>query len=575
MGLAQAGTVGSGPMKLLNFSIGQVQTVQIRGQPVRTAYVKSPVPEPWIITADGAQGDERAVHPDKIYAYARTHYGYWSRYLNIDTGLWPDGYFGENLTFDALDEGELRVGDVFALGDEVQLVVAGPRHPCVKLCWRLNQPATFQKVFQTSQHAGVYFGVLRPGRVRPGDVAQLITRDSAMPNLVDVAKFVTDHATPPLEPLEKVLTCEHLSKTIRFFLQAKVEAAARAAATAAGRWKGWRDFRIERIVEEAPETRSYYLHPSDGGTLYQPRPGQFVTVQLQSADSQPCTRTWSVSSFSKQMDHYRLTVRRLQGVGSNWLHQTHVGATVKLRAPTGQFALEMGSVRPVVLIAAGIGITPLFAMLQAQVSRGPNAPLVHLIYGVRTPEHVVFRKEIEAIVAASSNIKVTYVYSQSAAAGRPAGRITSDLIVALLDDLHVMLGGRRIDLPWFENDTYLCGPGDFCTRIKEELTARGANPDHVFFELFSSATLEPAGVEAAEVRFQRSGLAITWRADEDLTLLELAEQLGIRIENDCRAGSCLSCRTRVVEGRVTSDLGDGSGLLCIGRPGTERVTLDC
>ena len=562
-------------MKLLNFSIGQVQTIEIRGESVRTAHVKSPVPEPWIITPEGAQGDQRAVHPDKIYAYARSHYQYWGRELGVDTGRWPDGYFGENLTFDALDENELRLGDVFGLGEQVRLVIAGPRHPCAKLCWRLDQPPAFQKVFQRSQHTGVYFGVLTPGKVQPGDVGRCIERDERMPSVVEVAKFVTDHATPPLEPLQRVLACEHLSRSLRFFLQAKLDIARRAAAVAQGRWHGWRTFNLERIVEEAPETRSYYLRPADGGSLCQPRPGQFVSVQLQGSSGDPITRSWSLSSYAEPMHEYRLTVRRQQGIGSNWLHAARPGASVRLRSPNGEFVLDTGSVRPVALIAAGIGITPLFAMLQAHLTRGAKAPPVHLIYGARTPAHVTFRQELDAIAAANPDVSIHYVYSQSNAGGRPAGRITSELVTQLLSGLHVMFGDRRIPLPWFESDFYLCGPGDFCMQLKQQLIDRGANPLHLFLELFVGATIEPTELEQAEVTFERSGVSATWNAAQDLTLLELAEQAGVRVENDCRAGTCLTCRTRLVGGQMTADMGDGSGLLCIGRPKTSRLCLDC
>jgi ferredoxin len=137
-----------------------------------------------------------------------------------------------------------------------------------------------------------------------------------------------------------------------------------------------------------------------------------------------------------------------------------------------------------------------------------------------------------------------------------------------------MLGERRIALPWYENDTYLCGPGEFCAGLKEAFVARGGNPDHMFFELFSAKPAPETLIDCAEVRFQRSGVSCTWRAEEDLTLLELAEKAGIDIGSDCRAGACLTCKTAVVEGAVTSDMGDGSALLCIGRPRTSRLTLD-
>jgi ferredoxin-NADP reductase/MOSC domain-containing protein YiiM len=562
-------------MKLLNFCIGKVQTIQIGNESVRTAHVKAPVAEPWIITSNGAEGDERAVHPDKIYAYARNGYQHWGRHFQVDPALWPDGFFGENLTFDVLDEDALHIGDVFQLGTQVRLVVAGPRNPCLKLSWRLGQPPTFQKIFQQSHHTGVYFGVLQTGQVRPGDLTQLVERDASMPSLAEVAHFAGGHTTPPLEPLRRVLDFPHLSKTIRHILHAKLDAAERAATSIEGRWRGWRDFTIERIVEEAPEIRSFYLRAEDGGRLCQPRAGQFVTVQMRDADGELITRCWSLSSHTYDMEHYRLTVRRQDGAGSNWLHRARAGSQVRLRAPAGEFALDTGSFRPVVLIAAGIGVTPLLAMVHAHLARGETGAPIYLIYGARSPAHVAFRDELDALAAAHPSLHVTYVYSASEAGGRPAGRITLDLVMSVLADLHIMLGERRIPLPWFENDTYICGPGEFCAELERQLVAQGANADHIFYELFSAAPAPSTELESAEVHFCRSGLTCMWRADEDLTLLELAEREGITVPSDCRAGACLSCKTKVLEGTVTTVMDDGHALLCIGRPRTAVVALEC
>lgn len=562
-------------MKLLNFAVGQVQTVRIGDESVRTAHVKEPIPEPWIITEEGALGDQRAVHPDKIYAYARSAYNYWGEYLNVDPTRWPDGFFGENLTFDFLDEDELRIGDIFALGHSVRLVVAGPRNPCLKLSWRLGQAPTFQKIFQKSHHTGVYFGVIATGVVRPGDVARRIERNPAMPSVAETAEFGAGHVTPPLEPLRRLLEFTHLSRTIRHILHAKLDAAERAAAATEGRWRGWRRFIIDRIVEEAPQILSYYLIAEDGQCLCQPKPGQFVTVQLNRSDGGSLTRTWSLSSYAYNLDHYRLTVRRQEGPGSRRLHELNVGASLDLRAPSGNFVLDMGGFRPVVLIAAGIGITPLYAMLQAHLARGDIGAPIYVIYGGKTPSKLAFRAELDALAAANPSLRVTYFYSNSDEGNRPAGRITPQWVIDFLADNHVMLGDRRIPLPWFENDTYLCGPGAFCAEIKDELIARGANADHIFYELFSTVATVNTELEAADVYFRRSNVHCNWTADVDLSLLELAEQAGIVVPNECRAGACLSCKTIVLDGLVTADLGDGSALLCIGRPKTPRLILDC
>lgn len=562
-------------MQLLNFSVGRVQSVQIGATDVRTAHLKAPVAEPWIITSEGPEGDERAVHPDKVYAYARSGYDYWGRYLDCDPHSWPDGFFGENLTFDVLDEDELHVGDVIALGSEVRLVVAGPRNPCLKLSWRLGQPQTFQKIFQQSRRTGVYFDVLQPGRVRRGDFAMRVQRTPGMPSVVEAARFAASHAIPPIDPLRRLLDFPYLSKTLRHILHAKRDAAERAAAAIDGRWRGWRAFFIDHIVVETPEIRSFYLRPEDGERLCQPRPGQFVTVRIPSDEGSTCTRCWSLSSHEREMTLYRLTVRRQSGKGSNWLHQADVGTQVWLRAPAGDFTLDMGGYRPVVLVAAGIGITPLLAMLHAQLARGLGGTPIYLIYGARSPVEMAFRNELDTLAAVNPNLHLTYVYSRSQAAGRAPARITPELLRSTLVDNHVMLGERRVALPWYENDTYICGPGDFCAQLKNALVARGANPDHIFFELFSQPPVPGTELEAATVRFERSGIECSWRADEDLTLLELGEKAGLELASECRAGACLTCKTRVIAGAVTTDMGDGSALLCMGRPKTARVTLDC
>ncbi len=559
-------------MELLNFSVGQVQTVRIGQDDVKTGYVKGPVAEPWIITDEGAEGDRRASHPDKIYAFARTGYDYWREHFGLEPGCWPDGFFGENLTLDVLDEDALRVGDVFTLGEEVRLFVAGARNPCIKLAWRMGQPRTFQRTFALSRHTGAYFGVERAGRVRPGDRLERVSGDPAMPSVTDVCDMMQGHDAPRLEPLKRLLAYDRLSQVNRLLLGSKLDAAERAGAFAAGRWRGWRPFTLQRVVEEAPGIRSFHLAPDDGAGICAPKPGQFVTVRMRGEDGAEIVRPWSLSSFSYEPSDYRLTVRRQGGAGSNWLHDASLGDRVELKAPSGCFAIDMGGFRPVALVAVGIGITPLFAMLQAQLTR-PDAAPVFLIYGARTPGDVALRAEIEAMAAERPNVHVSYVYSRSDAAGPPS-RITAEVVLERLKPLYIDLHGRRVDLPWFEADMYICGPDDFCETLKADLVAHGGNGDHIRYETFSAIVAEAAEVDAAAVHFARSGVRVEWTAEGGASLLELAEAAGLEVANDCRAGACLTCRTRVIAGATTADLPDGCTLVCIARPKTAELELE-
>jgi ferredoxin-NADP reductase len=395
-----------------------------------------------------------------------------------------------------------------------------------------------------------------------------------MPSVADVCDFVADRQPPPLDALEKLLAFDNLSPAIRLLLTAKIDAARRAANTLEWRWSGWRPFVVERVVAESAEVRSIHLRAANGAPLCQPRAGQFVSVRLERKEAEPVTRTWSLSAYSYDMSSYRLTIRNQGGPGSNRMHEVGVGDHLQLRAPTGDFSLDTGSFRTIVLVAGGIGITPLMAMLHAQLLRPHGGP-IYLFYGLRTPDDVVFHSELESLAAANPDLHITYVYSRRSVDGQPTRRITPQFLIDSLRDVFVILDGHRVPLPWYEADFYLCGPGDFCDVIKADFVARGANADRIFTERFVPASVQKAPPDEAEIRFQRSGITRTWKAEDDLTVLELAERAGLEIENDCRAGSCLTCRTVIVSGSMTSELGDGSALLCIGQPKSAHLVLDC
>ena len=559
-------------MRLLNVSAGRVQTVQIGSEVVRTGHLKEPVAEPWIIGQNGVEGDQRAAHPDTLYAFARAGYDHWGAELGVDLARWPDGFFGENLTLDDLDEADLRIGDVLALGDEARIFVAGARNPCVKLTWRLSQPPTFQKRFAKSRRAGVYFGVDRPGRVAPGDRLERIHTDAAMPSVADVSAFIIDADLPAPEPLRRLLDYPRLSATNRLLLTPKLDAAERAADAIEGRWRGWREFRVSRIVEEARDIRSVHFVPVDGGRLPRAKPGQFVTAELDDGSNGRVARAWSLSSHAHEPVDYRLTVRRQEGRGSRLFHALEHDATVRLRCPAGEFTLDAGSFRPLVLIAAGIGVTPLKAMLDAQLARG-DAPPVHLIYGGRDAASLAFREELEALAAARDDFTLTVVHSRHAGNGGPVGRITPELVIGALD-LGVTVGGHRHAVPWFEGLFYICGPGDFCERLRDGLVARGGNANHIRYELFVAAPQEATDLEEARIIFAKSGGSATWRSVDDVSLLELAEAAGLRVESSCRSGTCMTCRSPLLAGDATGRVDEGTILPCIARPKTAELVLD-
>src|SRR5882757_9975910 len=138
------------PMQLVGMAAGKTRTVEIRSSAVATAYIKTPISGRCYVHESGLEGNETAVHPDAVYAIAAEHYEYWAQRLGADRSTWLPGHFAENLTIAGLDEARLHVGDIVAVGAEVELIVAGPRIPCFKLAWRLAQPDSFIREFGLS-----------------------------------------------------------------------------------------------------------------------------------------------------------------------------------------------------------------------------------------------------------------------------------------------------------------------------------------------------------------------------------------------------------------------------------------
>jgi ferredoxin-NADP reductase/MOSC domain-containing protein YiiM len=577
-------------MELEHVCVGRIREHRINDQPVTTAYLKTPVAGPWRIGLDGLEGNEVAVHTDPVYAYARDAYEYWAARLNARAADWGPGTFAENLTFATLDEASLRIGDVLALGDEVRLVVAGPRVPCFKLTWRLKQPESFIREFALSGHTGVYFGVEQAGTVQPGDRLAVIRRAAGNPTVTEVAGMVFGDDMPDEPALEHVLEQPALSATVALALRARLYMCRDLVQTRAYRWRGWRRFVVDDVRLEAHGIRSLRLRASDGLPLARYRAGQFLTVRVPIEGSDELTRTWSCSDYSREPDRYRISVKlEPRGVASGWLHENvSPGLELDLRAPAGRFVLDRSGFKPVVLVAAGIGITPILAMLKAHLDRGRDAPRVYLVHCVRDGLHHAFRNEIRELAASHPGVTVHNVYSAPRAVDRPdedfqqRGRFSAADLIALLHDSHLVHCGKRIDLPWFESDVYICGPAAFQDGLRDALIAAGARTDRIFTERFSIARGErsDASVAEADVRFEKSNVTARWSADEAPSLLELAEAAGLAPEAGCRMGICQSCQCRLVEGAVSYDStpldlpGRDRVLACIARPASARVVVE-
>lgn len=340
-------------------------------------------------------------------------------------------------------------------------------------------------------------------------------------------------------------------------------------------WTGRRRFTCVSVQDESPDIRSFVLEPADRAPVPPVPPGQYVSVSLPGDPvDPPRRRSYSVSG---QPDgrHLRISVRRIGAGGlSDLLHDRLVpGAAVLLGVPGGRFVLETDSARPVVLVAAGVGATPLLPML-ARLAATPGAP-VWFVQAARDGAHHPFAAEVAALAAGAQRpVHLRTALSQPRASDRAdlTGRLSADWLAA--------------QAPVAEADIYLCGPAAFMDDLATGLAACGADPARIRAERFQTqdgplapmAALATKGVPCT-VTFRKSGLTTAWEPASG-TLLDLAIRHRVDLSWSCRMGDCQSCVQKLLEGRVDhlgEDeplLGEGQVLMCQAVPLGDLV-LDC
>lgn len=346
------------------------------------------------------------------------------------------------------------------------------------------------------------------------------------------------------------------------------------------RWKGRRPFRCVRKVRESATVTSFYLAPADGGPVPMFHPGQHVPIEIpRPGGGGPLRRTYSLSNRPGE-DALRISVKREAGpaLGSAHLHdRVAVGDVLDLRAPAGRFVLDADSTRPVVLLSAGVGLTPMVSMLEHLVATGSTRE-VWFIHAARSGREHAMGRHVRVLAAGRGNVHVHVCYGSPGpddVVGRDfdsAGRLSVDLLKRLL--------------PRDDHAFYLCGPSGFMRDLIAGLGATGVQPDRIRWEAFGpSASVaveagssrprsdgEPAIVAAdATVEFRRSGKTLAWPAGCG-SLLELAEANGVPVRSSCRTGACFTCAARVVSGdvaypRALEDAPEpGTALICSAVP---------
>ncbi len=353
-------------------------------------------------------------------------------------------------------------------------------------------------------------------------------------------------------------------------------------------WLGKRRFQVAMRAPETPNygVCSYYLVPLDKRPIPSFRPGQFLTFELPIRGQEfPVMRCYSLSDSPTERGYYRVTVKRLSepaGLVSSHFHD-HIreGDVVEAYAPAGEFCLDCSSNRPVVLIAGGVGLTPLVSMLNWLVANDETRE-VWFFYGVRNRADHAMYEHLAQIRKSHPNVRMFIAYSRPGEECRLGvdynvdGRVSVELLQSVLTASNY--------------EFYLCGPSAMMTSLRDGLTEWGVPAEDIRYEAFqalsddtstSETTERPAGEDtstAYRVEFARSGRVLEWTGGNGAdTLLELAEANGVKVRCSCRAGNCGSCLTALEDGSVeyvrppSREHEAGTCLPCIARPRSDIV----
>ncbi len=353
----------------------------------------------------------------------------------------------------------------------------------------------------------------------------------------------------------------------------------------------WRPLQVVRIEAESQNIRSIYLQAADGAGLPVFQAGQHLPLRF-NIGGEVHIRTYSLSSAPSD-DFFRISVKR-DGLVSSHLHdRIKVGDVLEARAPQGHFTVAPHERRPLVLLAAGVGITPLLSMVREVVYQGLRTRSIRptwFFQSSRTLADQPFRPELNRLLdGLGDSVRVLRLLSQPEPDAREGedfdltGRIDADLLTSIVEVED-----------YDQLDFVLCGPGSFTQAMYDSLREMDIRDSRIHAETFGPSTLRripdpdavvieqpPVATTSVPVVFERSAKEARWKPDSG-SLLELAESRGLRPEFSCRGGSCGTCKTRLISGEVTYPQapaeipGVGEVLICCAVPaqGSQPLVLD-
>ncbi|GAA2372288.1 MOSC and FAD-binding oxidoreductase domain-containing protein [Dactylosporangium salmoneum] len=584
---------------LVAVNVGLPKDVCWHGRTVHTGVWKQPVAGPRMVRRLNIDGDgqgDLVGHGGEhraVLVYQLDSYRYWEERLGRTDFVY--GQFGENLTVDGLPDDEVCIGDRYRIGGAL-FEVSQPRVTCYRVGLRMNEPQ-MAALLVAHRRPGFYLRVLTEGQVTAGDEIVKVADGPEGITVVDIDELLYKPGHPR-EELVRALRIPALSPGWQGSLRALLDQAdsgrpslgntglTSAAGVPPPAWSGFRRLRVVDIEPESASVFSLRLAAPDGGSLTSALPGQFVVLRLPAGPAgAPIVRSYSLSGRPGAAE-YRISVKQEPfGAASGYL-RTHIvgGEMLDVAAPRGTFTLRDGD-GPVLLLSAGVGATPVVAMLHALVAQRSERE-VWWLYGARNGGEHPFAREVRSLLTQLPHAHSLVCYSRPGPGDRPeidytsTGRLTAGVL-------------GRLGVP-HEVDAYLCGPPAFMQEVPRWVEEYGVDPVRIHTETFGAgpeitpgiaphaATVPhpPAGPPGTgpAITFARSGLTVNWDPQYP-SLLELAEACSVPVRWSCRTGVCHTCETGLLTGNIdyspepVEPPAEGNALTCCSQPDTD-VVLD-
>jgi ferredoxin-NADP reductase/MOSC domain-containing protein YiiM/ferredoxin len=573
--------------RLLSVNVGLPRDIEWKGRTVHTGIWKNPVRgrcRAGRLNLDGDGQGDLAGHGGEqraVFVYQIESYRYWQEQLKRTDFV--HGQFGENFTIERLPDDAVCIGDRYQIGSAL-FEVTQPRVTCYRVGIRMNEPR-MPALLTSSGRPGFYFRVLQEGEVGAGDEIVKVGESKEQMTVAEINALLysPDH---PRDRLERALRIKALSPGWRSSFEALLQSQASGnaglvpAAAAYPAAPGFRRLAVTAIDQESVDVLSLTMQSPDGQPLPTALPGQYVVLRLQrTTGGPPLFRSYSLSG-PLSTERYRISVKiEPNGAAGTYLREhVRAGDALDVSSPRGSFILESGE-RPVVLLSAGIGATPVLAMLYA-LATARSTRQIFWLHAARDREHHPFATEVRRLMLALTHGRSYVCYS------RPGSRdkMGEDF------DVSGHLSQSAFDKAGVPGaaDVYLCGPTRFMADMKAALATFGVAPERIHVEIFNGSEPITPGVVGAAARaphvpkddadtgplvsFARSGIAAHWKGSSYQSILELAEACDVPVRWSCRTGVCHTCESGLVSGAVVygpeplEKPVEGNVLVCCSQP---------